>query len=181
MEHDATKRAGYQFRLVNIECLPNSDSYNVIMDLEESIEELLPYLAASFPGCTYTHGAGVINFMQRGHIVAIYPTYMTITDLKTHDEAEEYCRKYFGKIQEVKANSTDIQPVFDKRPSLSVLDILRALPKTNCGECGAPSCTAFAAGVFRREAIITACTPLTRQREKYQDLFQELQINGYQI
>lgn len=181
MAQEPTKRVGYQFRLVNIECLPNSANYNVIMDLEESIEELLPYLAACLPGCTYTHGTGVINVMQAGHIIAIYPGHVTVTDLRTHDEAEEYCRECFQRIQEVKANATKIQPVFDKRPSLSVLDIVRVLPKTNCGECGMASCTAFAAGVFRRESTITDCAPLMRKRDDYQDLFRELQLNGYQI
>ena len=181
MSQEPIKREGYQFRLVNIECLPNSPNFNVIMDLEESLEVLLPYLAACLPGCTYKHGTGVINVMQAGHIIAIYPTYITITDMRTHEEAEEYCRKCFHRIQEVKASASRIQPVFDKRPSLSVLDIVRALPKSNCGECGMASCTAFAAGVFRRESTITDCAPLMRQTDEYQDLFRELQLNGYEI
>ncbi|MCK8602589.1 (Fe-S)-binding protein [Desulfoferrobacter suflitae] len=180
MERETTTPNGYRFRLVNIECLPNSANFNVIMDLQETIAELLPYLAAALPGCSYTVEAGVINLMDKGHIIAIYPTYLTITDVTTHAEAERYCRDYFQKIQEVKRNRANLQPVFTRHPTLSPLDILRALPKTNCQECGSVSCMAFAAAVFRREASITACAPLVQEQENYRDLFRELQRNGYQ-
>lgn len=180
MTHASTTRTGYRFRLVNIECLPNSANFNAIMDLDESIAELLPYLAASLPGCTYTHGTGVVNFMDEGHIVAIYANHLTITDLRDQNDAEAFCRKYFDTIQQVRANRKSITPVLQKRPSLGVLDILRALPKTNCGECGCASCMAFAARVFRREETVRKCAPLLHDAAKHRDLFHQLQLNGYQ-
>lgn len=180
MMDEPTKKEGYGFRLVNIECLPNSSNFNVLMDLDESIEGLLPHLAAFLPGCTYMHGSGVINFMDEGHIVAIYPDRLTITDVQDQRDAEDFCREYFGKIQYIRANLSKIEPVFAKRSSVSVLDILRALPKTNCGECGSATCMAFAARVFRREDSINKCSPLLVDRENYLKLLNELQSNGYQ-
>jgi len=180
MKENFSQRTGYRFHLVNIECLPNSSNFNVLMDLDESIEELLPYLAAVLPGCTYVHGSGVINLMEQGHIVAIYPDRLTITDVQSHQGAEEFCRRYFSKIQHVRGNRTEIEPVFERRFSVGVLDILRALPKTNCGECGTATCMAFAARVFRREEIITRCAPLPRDNDRYLKLAHKLQANGYQ-
>lgn len=174
------KKEGYGFRLVNIECLPNSSNFNVLMDLDEPIEELLPHLAAFLPGSTYMHGSGVINFMDEGHIVAIYADRLTITDVKDSREAEDYCRDYFERIQHVRANLPDIEPVFEKRSSITVLDILRSLPKTNCGDCGSDTCMAFAARVFRREGSITMCTPLLQDKANYLKLLTELQSSGYQ-
>lgn len=181
MTENFTHRAGYRFCLVNIECLPNSSNFNVLMDLDESIEEALPHLAASLPGCTYIHGTGVINVMDEGHIIAIYPRRLTITDVTNHDHAEQICADYFQRIQNVRGNIATIEPVFEKRSSLSVLDILRGLPKTNCGQCGSATCTAFAARVFRREESVLKCPPVAQNKTNHEKLLDQLQDNGYQI
>jgi ArsR family metal-binding transcriptional regulator len=180
MDRHVIKEEGYSFFLVNIDCLPNSDHFNVIMELEESAEELLPYLAAELPGCTYVHGSGVLNLMDEGHIVAIYPRKITITDLTSVQEAEEICREYFQKIRGIKDRKNTIAPVFHKRSSITVLDIFRSLPRTNCGLCNCPTCMAFAAKVFQRGDLIASCDPLRSEREKYRKLLHQLRTNGYQ-
>lgn len=180
MERNVIQLEGYSFYLVNIDCMPNSDHFNVVMELEESVDQLLPYLAASFPGCTYIHEAGVINLMDKGHIVAIYPRQVTITDVSAIEDAAGLCKAYFKKIRAVEAQRDTITPVYEKRPSLTVLDILRHLPRTNCGLCQSPTCMAFAAKVFRREQSIAACEALAQDHDRYQKLFQQLQFNGYE-
>ncbi len=172
---------GYTYELVNINCLPNSDHYNIVMEMEESIEDLLPYLAASLPGCTYIHGSGVVNFMDAGHIVAVYPRQMTITDVTEKAEADELCNHYFGKIKEVKAQRETITPIYLKRSTITVLDIFRALPGTNCGLCLSPTCMAFAAKVFRREDSIASCKPILNESKERGEIFHQLQMNGYEI
>lgn len=152
-----TVRKGYTFRLVNIECMPQSENYNVIMDLHESIEELLPYCAAAIPGATYVHGTGVVNVMDQGHIVGIYADRITITDVSGIEEALAWCERYYQKIQEIHHNRDRMTPVLRTPPMMTVLDIYHALPKTNCGRCGVPTCMAFAAKVFRRESSLEDC------------------------
>jgi ArsR family metal-binding transcriptional regulator len=181
MKPTDAKQPGYRYQLVNIECLPGSANFNVIMELDESIQELLPYLASALKRCTYKHGAEVINCMDRGHIVAIYPDRLTITDVGNPVEADSLCREYFQKIAEVRSNRASLEPTFEKRSTLTILDILRALPKTNCGECGASTCTEFAAKVHREEEAISRCPPLLADSHKHQELLHKLQSNGYQI
>jgi len=41
--------------------------------------------------------------------------------------------------------------------ALTGLDIFKKLPKTNCGECGVPTCMAFAMKLASRQAEIDAC------------------------
>src|SRR3990172_10180496 len=41
--------------------------------------------------------------------------------------------------------------------ALTGLDIFKKLPKTNCGECGVPTCMAFAMKLAARQAEIDAC------------------------
>lgn len=181
MIQDITRCEGYAFRLVNIDCIRDSTHFNVVMDLKRSIEELLPYLAARLPGCTYTHGTAVINLMDAGHIVGIYPDRITITDVTGREQARELCARYFDHIRDVEANRRSITPVLIKRTTVSVLDILRALPGTHCGLCRFPTCMAFAASVFRREAPIAACEPLRANAEECRELLDRLRENGYPV
>jgi len=181
MDRTVFRENGYSFCLVNIDCLRTSTEFNVVMDLEESIEDLLPFLAASLLGCSYVHGTGVINLMESGHIVGIYPRQITMTLVRDRQEAARLCRHYFEKIREVKARRESITPVLKQRPDLTLLDILRALPKTNCGACESPSCSAFAARVFRREALLSACPAFLEGRSDHEALFRKMASNGYQV
>lgn len=156
----ANRRQGYSFKLVNIDCLPGSAHFNVVMQLDESIAELLPYLAAVIPNCTYVHGSGVVNVMDAGHIVGIYPERITLTDVSGPDQAAHLCALYFSRIQAVREHTDSIQPLFETRPKRSVLDFYRELPKTNCGQCGHATCLAFAAALYRGESALSACLPL---------------------
>lgn len=181
MDSPADKKQGYSFRLVNIDCLRTSTDFNVVMELEESIEDLLPYLARILPGCNYVHGSGVIDLMDAGHIVGIYPDRITITSVRIREEAALLCRIYFDKILQVRADRNSIQPVYAARPTLTLLDILRALPKTNCGACQSPTCIAFAARVFRREAPVSLCPSFLEQREKHTALLEKMASYGYPV
>ncbi|ROR03016.1 (Fe-S)-binding protein [Desulfosoma caldarium] len=160
--HHERRKRPYRYRLVNIECMPQSDHFNVIMDLEESIEDLLPYCAAVLPGATYVHGSGVVNVMDQGHIVGIYAKTITITDVSGPEEAVKWCDLYYEKIEHIRRNRENIAPALRTRPAKTVLDIYRTLPKTNCGRCGVPTCLAFAAMVFRGESSLDACVEVSR-------------------
>jgi len=149
----------YKFQLINIECLPTSVHLNLIMNFDEDIKDLLPYIAACLPGCTYIHGTDIINFTEKYHIVAIKPREITITRVKNEKQARELCEYWKDFINETEEVKDSIEPVYEKKVEIGPLDIYRALPATNCGECGYPTCMAFAAAVVKREADIENCKP----------------------
>lgn len=173
------QRSGYSFHLVNIDCMPGSDHFNIVMELEHSVEELLPYLAAELPACTYTHGTRVINWMDHGHIVAIHPLRITVTDVGSIEEGKQLCQEWFGRILDVRTRRNTISPVFTRRPSVTVLDIFRMLPGTNCGLCRSPTCLAFAARVFQRQDEVLSCPAVEKDKEKHRRFLDQLQANGY--
>ncbi|MBW2553618.1 MAG: acetyl-CoA decarbonylase/synthase complex subunit gamma, partial [Deltaproteobacteria bacterium] len=41
--------------------------------------------------------------------------------------------------------------------ALTGIDIFKFLPKTNCGECGIPTCLAFAMKLAARQIELAAC------------------------
>ncbi len=149
----------YRFQLINIECLPTSIHLNLIMNFDDDIGDLLPYIAARLPGCTYIHGTDVINYPEKYHIVAIKPKEITITRVKDQEQAKELCEYWKKFINETDSIRDKITPVFMKKVEIGPLDVFKSLPGTNCGECGYPTCMAFAAGVVKRETDIRDCRP----------------------
>ena len=54
--------------------------------------------------------------------------------------------------------------------ALSGIDILKMLPKTNCQECGFPTCMAFAMKLAAGQAELDACPDVTDEaREKLEE------------
>lgn len=43
---------------------------------------------------------------------------------------------------------------------LNVMEILRELPRTNCKECGEPTCMAFATKLLKKDKTLADCKPL---------------------
>jgi len=170
-------------KLVNIECMPTSTKFNAIVDLEVDIGDLLPYLATVIRGCTYIHGTGELNYMDKGHIIAIRSRQITVTALADVVEARQVCENLRNMINEVDTQRESITPTLRKQARLDPLTVYRELPQTNCGECGEATCMAFAARVVSRELTANGCKILLEneyngQRER---LWQMLKEAEYEV
>ncbi len=153
----------FHLNLVNIECMPTSTKFNAIIDLMTDIGDLLPYLATEIRGCTYFHGTNELNYMERGHIIAIRPKQITVTALQDEAEARQVCEELKRMINGVHDRRDSITPTWRKQARVGPLTVYRELPQTNCGECGEPTCMAFAARVVSREMPASHCGPLLLQ------------------
>ncbi len=149
-----------KLNLINIECMPTSTKFNAVIDLDADIGDLLPYLATEIRGCTYIHGTDQLNYMDRGHIIAIRPRQITVTALQNEKEAKQICEDLKTIINKVHQQRDGITPTLRKQARLDPLTIYRKLPRTNCGECGEATCMAFAARVVSRDLAANRCGPL---------------------
>lgn len=150
----------YHLEITNIECMPTSNKRNAVVTYPDDLSELLPYIAALIPGCTYQHAAGVINYFDSVHIIGIYPEKTTITAVMDKSEAEELFKKVVNLARDAAARMDEITPVYDKRITVGPLDLFKTLPGTNCRLCDEPTCMAFAAKIMRRQGALSLCTPL---------------------
>jgi acetyl-CoA decarbonylase/synthase complex subunit gamma len=62
-------------------------------------------------------------------------------------------------------NVQTLKRMTEKPMALTGLDIFKLLPKTNCGECGVPTCMAFAMKLAAKNAELAAC-PYTSDAAK---------------
>ncbi|MFH1122443.1 MAG: (Fe-S)-binding protein [Pseudomonadota bacterium] len=68
------------------------------------------------------------------------------------------------EINEAWEKRNEIEPRYEGAPKPKVLEILKLLPKTNCRECGEPTCMVLAAKIVEGAKGPENCTPLKEEK-----------------
>jgi ArsR family metal-binding transcriptional regulator len=91
---------------------------------------------------------------------------IAINIVKDESEADDILEWLRQVINDTWERRKDIEPRFDVAPKPRILDILRLLPKSNCRQCGLPTCMVFAAHVSEGIKSPTDCPPIKEQNKK---------------
>ena len=67
-----------------------------------------------------------------------------------------------GFVNETWEKRDTITPLYEKR-EIKAKDILGLLPKTNCRECGLPTCFAFAMAIVKGQKRLGDCPALDKR------------------
>jgi len=149
----------YKTRMETPDCHPGSIIFNIFISFDDDIKEVLPYLNAELKGALdYRHKDGIL--LWEG---ALPRTETQIKEIKRHafraneiavssfqdeDAAEKYAGQLVGMINDVWARRAEITPKTEGiAPMPKALDIWKMLPRTNCKQCGFPTCMAYAVAV----------------------------------
>jgi len=151
---------GHTFNLVNISCLPSSTEFNAIVTLEQDISPVMPYLNSTVRRGHYSHQHREFDFMYKGHIVSMLPFEMKVTGLVDGEHAREVIEELRLLINETWDRRDHLTPTFEYRRPPSPLEVLRLLPRTNCGECGQRTCLAFATLTTTEPNLLDQCSEL---------------------
>ena len=81
------------------------------------------------------------------------------------------------EINDVWEKRDKITPSFEGMPQPKVIQILKCLPKTNCRECGEPTCMVFATRVAEDVKDSDDCPALTPSSKTDLDAY----MNNYAI
>ena len=173
----------YTFETSLPECNTFAETINAVATLPDDVSEAFPYLASLIKRCSYDDNNKILTFKLEGKGIAMYPRKITVTKLRDREEAVQVLNKLKDFINRTYENRQNIEPCYKKGVELKYLDVFKLLPGTNCGECGQPTCLAFATMLVRQETSIKQCTPLNREQfaEKRKRLFEMLQGAGYEI
>lgn len=150
----------YSYELVNIFCLPSSTDFNAIVTLGQDIAPVMPFLNAVVRGANFAGDAEVLDFMYEGHIVSLRAREMKVTGLADHEHAQRVIEDLRRLVNETWDRRDEIQPRFEHVRRPGALEVLRHLPRTNCGGCGVPTCLAFAALVATDPTALERCPDL---------------------
>ena len=155
----------YSMEFVRLACGSETQSVDMIAHLNQDISEVIPYLNAVLGGFQYTKDPRSVSLKLHGKLVVIFPREICVNAPSDQSEGEKIIEWLRDKINDTWERRGEIQPSFESAPKPKVLEILRLLPKTNCGECGQPTCMAFASYVAEGGMDPNECAPLDGEQK----------------
>ena len=135
----------YSKEIFRPECNPGFESVHCIAHLDQNIDPVLPYLNAVLGGFEYLKDPPAVIFRSQGKLITVHGTKIAINALRDEAEAEKILEWLKREINDAWENRENIQPSYEGAPKPKVIEILKLLPRTNCRDCGQPTCTVFAA------------------------------------
>ena len=151
---------GYRLDLVAPACVPGADRWSATAEVEADITEALPYLNAALDGAEYYADAKVLVWKSGGRKYAFRPREVAVAPVEDRDEAGRLIAEAVKIVNDVWRRRADLTPSFDRREPPNVMEIYKLLPRTNCKQCGQPTCMAFAASLRGGGAEVSSCAPL---------------------
>ncbi|MFH1582103.1 MAG: Fe-S cluster protein [Desulfobacteraceae bacterium] len=160
------------------ECNPSFQSVHCIAHLSEDIKEVLPYLNTVLGGFSYTKEPPSVAFKVHGKLISVYPRKIAINALKDEAEADKILEWLKREINDAWDKRDEIEPRYEGMPKPKVIEILKLLPKTNCKECGLPTCMVFAIRVAEGVKCAGDCSPIEEdKREKLENYTRQFKLD----
>ena len=156
-------------------CNPGFESVHCIAHLDQDISVVLPYLNAVLGGFDYLKDPPAVIFRSQGKLITVHGNKIAINALRDEAEADKILKWLKREINEAWVNRENIEPSCEVAPKPKLIEILKLLPKTNCKECGEPTCMVFAAHMAEGVKAFIDCPSLgpgNKQRlEEYMSQF----------
>lgn len=128
-----------------------------ILHFEKDISLLFPYINAVADEAELHENPNLVRFVFDKVYCVVYPERCIASPLDDREHAKAFREKLMGFLNGIIEKKNDIIPKFKVFQKISVTDVLKLLPKTNCGECGLKSCMAFAAMVSKQRVQPSKC------------------------
>lgn len=132
-------------------------NYGVYFKIENDISELFPYLNAEIETAVFFDNPKYIQFTFEMSKCTVYPFEVIAVPFANEKHALGFIDKLIKFFNDLYVRRNSIKPNFKKFKSVSVLDIFKLLPGTNCRECGFTTCMAFAAAFTQSETGPEQC------------------------
>ena len=163
----------YRLEIFNSECNPGAMTVHCFAHLNQDVSEALPYLNAELGGFEYVKDPPAVTFRSQGKLITVHGRKIAVNALKDEAEAKKIVEWLKREINASWEKRHEITPCYEGIPKPGVLEILKLLPKTNCRDCGEPTCMVFAARVAEGAKGAEDCPLLDESRKKKLDDYME--------
>jgi len=123
---------------------PSAKHLRCVAYLDENISDVLPYLNTVLKGHQYITEPPSLTLKFNGKLITLYSKEIAINIVKDTAEADSILEWLKQEINDIWKKRDQITPSFSTAQKPGILNILKLLPKTNCKECGQPTCMVFA-------------------------------------
>jgi ArsR family metal-binding transcriptional regulator len=134
----------------------------VSAQLNDDIGEVFPYLNSVVKNAVYTPEAQNLNFKMDAGAVSLMPREINVGQVTCEEDGIKLLDYLKKLINDTWEKRTSITPVYERKEEIKAKDILDYLPKTNCRECGLPTCFAFAVALLKGQKRLSDCPALSR-------------------
>jgi len=136
---------------------PKAEHLRCVAHLDSDIRKVLPYLNRVLGGHQYFTDPPSLTLKLAGKLVTLHAKEIAINILKDEAEADTILEWLKEKVNETWNRRREIKPSFGVASKPRVLNILKLLPKMNCGKCGDPTCMVFAVRISEHAARPQDC------------------------
>jgi len=140
---------GYKKEIFRAKCNPHFESLHCFAYLENDIREVIPYLNTVLGGTAFQKNPPSVMFQINGRLIAVHPNKIAINALKDEAEADKILQWLANEINETWEKRDEIEPSENVAEKPKLIEVLKLLPKTNCRECGQPTCMVFSSLVIQ--------------------------------
>jgi ArsR family metal-binding transcriptional regulator len=145
---------------------PEAQHLRCVAYLDEDISDVLPYLNTTIKGHQYIKNPPSLTLKFEGKLITLYAREIAINIVTGEDEADNILKWLKNEINDTWERRKEIMPSFEVAKKPGILDILKQLPKSNCKECGHPTCMVFAVLVTEGDKKPDDCPHLDAQQKK---------------
>lgn len=170
---------GYELELFTPPWDPELDGYVAKANLPGDIREVIPYLNAVISGAVYNPEADALTWKEDGFSFGVHPHEVATYLVEDRAEAERVLGQVIERINACRSQREQIRPSHAARQRPKPLELYGLLPRTNCGECGEPTCFTFALKLIALEAVPERCPPLKETAYQPQAAALDELLRGY--
>ncbi len=125
--------------------------------LNNDVSLLFPYINATLQDARFHDKPEHIQFVLDDIRCTLYPDELIAASFIDQDQAVKFVKRCIDFLNDLYARKDTITPNHKKIRKISVIDIYKLLPKTNCKECGFLTCLAFAAALSKAQTTPDRC------------------------
>ncbi|MDZ7667433.1 MAG: (Fe-S)-binding protein [Desulfotignum sp.] len=156
----------YSLEIFKSKCQADALGVHCFAHLDQDVTEALPYLNAVLGGFEYLNDPPAVTFKTHGKLITVHGNKIAVNALKDEAEADKIVTWLKNEINAAWEKKEEIEPCYTGMPRPGVMEILKLLPRTNCRECGQPTCLVFATKVAEGAKGPDDCPPLDADQHR---------------
>ena len=158
--------SGYSLEIFRSKCNSGAQTLHCFAHLDDDVGEVLPYLNTVLGGFSYTKEPPSLTLKNSGKLITIHARKIAVNALQDEEQAEKIVAWLHREINSAWENRADIEPSLEGAKQPALLEVLKLLPKTNCKECGEPTCMVFAVRVIEGAKDHSNCPALSEEKKE---------------
>jgi ArsR family metal-binding transcriptional regulator len=141
-------------------CEPGAERFAAKAHLRTDISTALPYLNATLRGAVYHRAANALTWKKGGHNLAFHAREIATSNVEDKEAAIKELEGLVALVNRTWDRRAEITPDLATHQRPTPMAIYQLLPRTNCKQCGEPTCFTFALKLAAAQREIADCPPL---------------------